>query len=1136
MSDHFDYLALHPIWRGPGATIGGQINNYDWPVTIVQSNKKGEITVPIYTADATRHYVCFVVDRVDHSKVEALGQGAPAWFYYKARTLKLSKTGALSDAAFQKILPLVRHIQYKFWGCLAGKDAVIRYFHILLAPFLKPERETNQTWFGPCDGRPGWALQCYPRSQTQAKISPLRTFIDSVNGTLPVINIVSKSRVCIAYVMQQGYISWSNGEGQLNAWQAMIEAADAVDVLRPQIISIAKILDEYCCCRSPEARSRMAHYCMICWVLSLCSNCVKLEDGRTVCQECVTKHGTELPADFTLTGGLRAYIRRSTLSAYYRDAESAGRAKEPTLLADLRAKLEESITDVALDQWKDAWNGLRLWSDAVYTDTLLRSVKRAARTVTHPLNCSIEAPYPFCLVGGVVYYHHPDNIVLTAWGLNALHGNYPIFILPWCRLAVEHIEREYSGEDQDDSFWSSFDNAMDNAMRIGNMTPHSLIPRLKQKLKNADYEDLVEMWKTGRPSVQDPIFSYAPDRSSTEFSKWDSEDVKRIDALVRAFERLFPQHPLPRSASGAPWPLRIDHMPEDWTYDDAFVFFSGKYRRAKIWCNSENETKESPDNFFLACIIWFLKTGGKDEFFNCSLTIYSRHPFTLSVGRASNVLPGSPMATGFTCLHPSSIDDYNPLLCSITFEGLLTNRYKHNFDISLFKTALRDLIKSIPFFTAWYDAPVPDLPVLRFPSTLRTGRITYRGPQDEDSGDESDNHGGDGGGGGGSGGDDDDVDGEDEIEDDDTFHLLNDQIDDEDDPSFDPNSLVDPPTRPVGEARPPKKPRLDGEDASGSTAAETPGFTTAAALLAAQTAAQANGQDGGEQTAGADGQGGQIGQGDRDGQGQSGQQTGQQLQVVGASLIEADPLDIEISDLVAIDHPLYGRALATGDHIGWPTTENLFIDQDGTVVGFFMQSGPVIRVGVQVAVMNGTLPAVPGDSGNGGDANGNGNANSNGGDDGDDNGNGYDDETPSDALLEAILYDTRRLKITQGKFSVTFVQHNPSGEGLRCLWRAVAHSWSGSDSDAHLTAIQERVNALLLNVLYHSKGSAPENLAQQERGELYRAMNENNPGTLTDSVLTMEMGKLIRNDIYKYLLTRRRGDGYRSAHRGCSRR
>ncbi|KAH0169663.1 hypothetical protein KCU67_g2965, partial [Aureobasidium melanogenum] len=114
------------------------------------------------------------------------------------------------------------------------------------------------------------------------------------------------------------------------------------------------------------------------------------------------------------------------------------------------------------------------------------------------------------------------------------------------------------------------------------------------------------------------------------------------------------------------------------------------------------------------------------------------------------------------------------------------------------------------------------------------------------------------------------------------------------------------------------------------------------------------------------GPGGQDGQRD---QGQSGHQTGQQSQVLGAMLVEADHEDSKIIGLVGIDHPLYGRALEVGKYLDRSTTDNLFVDQDGIVVGSFMQFGPVIRAGVQVAVISGTLPKVLGEGDEEGDSN-----------------------------------------------------------------------------------------------------------------------------------------------------------------------
>jgi len=176
LSDSFDYLAVDPIWRGP---VGGTGDNYDWPLTTVVSAKKNEIVIITYTADGVQHYNALAPDRIDLAKVEAIGHGAPNWFYYTAKTFKRGKNGDVSDEMFQKLLPLIRYIQYKIWGCMAEDGALNRYFHTLLAPFLKAGREFNNAYFGPCDDRPGWSVL---RRGQLSQIRPRDAFVESVEG------------------------------------------------------------------------------------------------------------------------------------------------------------------------------------------------------------------------------------------------------------------------------------------------------------------------------------------------------------------------------------------------------------------------------------------------------------------------------------------------------------------------------------------------------------------------------------------------------------------------------------------------------------------------------------------------------------------------------------------------------------------------------------------------------------------------------------------------------------------------------------------------------------------------------------------------------------------------------------------
>ncbi|KAH0276805.1 hypothetical protein KCU91_g3627, partial [Aureobasidium melanogenum] len=980
LSNNFDYSNLHPIWRGP-VIPGNVINHYAWPVTVVQvhqqTKKAKELSIQMYTAEAERFFFKFFVDRIDLAK----------------------ENSVVSDEEFQDVLPLIRHIQYKLWGCAGTLAAMNRYAHSLLVPFLKADREREYPIIGPCDGSPGWTAQRQKIAPVQIK--PLQKFVNSITGELPMITVISKSRICVAYILQQGLNAWLNGEGQLNVWQEMTEATDIVDSMRPKLLTIPQILDEYCCCDSLETRSRTPHYCMICWNLYLCSELVKVLDGRFVCQECINKYGTQLPIDFSSVGGLKAHIRRGAWFAHDHDAQASGRMKDPQLLDAICEKLYADLVAGSLDQWNDAWDGQRSWSDATYTDLALRSIKRSAKGISHPLNCSVEAVYPFCLVDGVVYLHHPANVVLASWGVNRLHGMYPVFVLPWCRLAIANIEREQTGEPRDLAFWVSFRNAMDCAMVINLLTPHLRAKRFKQKLSTEQYHELLEMWKTGRPSKKAQKAKFHPFINiNTQFKRWTREDIRRLEKLIGDFEKKHPGRHIPRSKSGAPWLFDPDHMPEDWSWDDVFNFFNLKYHRAKHMCNAENETKESPDNFLMACVIWYLKTGGKDEFFGCFLTIYTRHPFVVSVGRASDVLPGSRMATGFTCLHPSSTNDYNPLLCSITFEGWITNLFKTDFDISLFKTVMLALIRDIPLHTVWYDAPAMDLPAIQFPSLLSRAGSIYRDPQDV-GGDGDDSGGGDGGRG-----DDDDEDedygGEEGTPVDDTFGLFNDRITDEDE------------------------------------------------LPASDTAAKANG--------------GQQKSGQTQGQGNGGQPT----TITGAGLIDLNSGDFQPDNAVPPAHPLYGKALSAGNRLGLPTVDGRFVDSDG-LVGMYLQEGDTIHVCAKFGQV--VIPP-----------------------------------PPDFGFLEAHLIEQQRLTITHGQWRQIFTQHNPSGVGLRCLWNAVAFTWSGDEKKVTREAIRDRVQALLLDVLSGSR-SSPANPAQRERADLYHALNERTPD-LINSLKTMEMGDI----------------------------
>jgi hypothetical protein len=75
---------------------------------------------------------------------------------------------------------------------------------------------------------------------------------------------------------------------------------------------------------------------------------------------------------------------------------------------------------------------------------------------------------------------------------------------------------------------------------------------------------------------------------------------------------------------------------------------------------SNNHDDESPESLFLTCVIlWFSLDGEKNGILGLRVTIFSRHTFCFSIGRALHVGTSSIMVTGWSKKLPDSLSQYD---------------------------------------------------------------------------------------------------------------------------------------------------------------------------------------------------------------------------------------------------------------------------------------------------------------------------------------------------------------------------------------------------------------------------------------------------------------------------------------------
>ena len=445
-------------------------------------------------------------------------------------------------------------------------------------------------------------------------------------------------------------------------------------------------------------------------------------------------------------------------------------------------KLRGAVIDAEQGVWKDAYNGNRQVNKGP-------SHSADGRMRTQPKQASPDAVQPFIFIDGATFIHHPDNVVLTALAYNYVHSYWPIIVLPIFKQAAQQTALEKHGAPRDREFWEWFNSAMDHVhhiFRCYHMHKKSrflrdVTPELMKKLEKA--------WRTGvwNPDllfVRKPGDNYtsAADRVSEaklaglakqvttsltyrrravenrptdkQFQKlWPmltEEYQKTLAELVNEIEMDPATNPhkyeIPRSEHGAPWPFRYDHYLSQESNLWTWWFREGI---ARFWtmddnCDLDHETHESPATIMLEFVVQYFEKGGVDDFIHCEMTIWEGSPQRASLGRASNVAPGtymcimppyltnhglgSVMRTGFTVAEPTSFaKHYDRSQRTVAVQPWFVNLLWSNFDPKLHNELFQMLLE-ISDETEHYCKPSIDLESLadRYPKESRVSRVERR--------------------------------------------------------------------------------------------------------------------------------------------------------------------------------------------------------------------------------------------------------------------------------------------------------------------------------------------------------------------------------------------------------------------------
>ncbi|KAH0172289.1 hypothetical protein KCU67_g1790, partial [Aureobasidium melanogenum] len=379
-----------------------------------------------------------------------------------------------------------------------------------------------------------------------------------------------------AWMYEQGIRALAQGRGLLNAIQAMMVAADMVDL---HLVTAEDVIPNYCGCLEKN-RSATEHVCMGCGGVRLCSEMGQDEESiRILCKGCFARSTT-----------LRSVRYRSinyTVKILVGDAHKhdrrpgAGNWSKETMLDKLGRQIIDDET------WHDADNGTHHVADATYKnmtlvgpneDTLI-STKRNTRPFIERLTTHTSSPPSYLKVAKFARGKDP---------------NYAADYL------ADKRHRAISGV---------YDP------------------------KNPHYRKVEHTFST-----KASLMKIYPPPSEFNPTTWNSVVIailtKNVDD-IEASEKFNPHHlVIPRCPDGSPWFFREDLMFVDDFEDDReddrmddhkdglkpgwqylWEEFRARSYILQYYCNKDHETIENPARLFLQAVVQWLETGGKCPIF-----------------------------------------------------------------------------------------------------------------------------------------------------------------------------------------------------------------------------------------------------------------------------------------------------------------------------------------------------------------------------------------------------------------------------------------------------------------------------------------------------------------------------------------
>jgi hypothetical protein len=582
---------------------------------------------------------------------------------------------------------ILRYVRTYLYGAIGTFRDIQRLKESLLRPFLPVDETSNKGGMsktyaevGPY-GNAKLVYGRYSSVSTQGySIEPSSAFAKDIEGKLPTIHILTRSRTRMAFVLQMFYTTYYNTNDALVAWRRTCELADLAIT---SLLTSEEIKMNYCQC-SEDEREGATHICQRCLEEVLCVDLELDEQENLVCRRCIgdASKVEDVPADQD------GYIQSKLIHLLHHD-KSIAKEDCKKIAEKIWAHLQRFR--MPNGKWKD------LWADTA-REFYNRDIHRSGKTSA--LSASFDGILPFTVVNGQVLYHqNPANMCLTARYLNLAKGDDVPIVLGLIRQAADM--RASPSAQTRDKIINQFDHFLARSCKY--ITPPNKVLRLKVPVSKArDAIDHMKQLVVQPSEVPDSFVRFRASRWIAASDLWSEQDYATIECIIEQAER---QHSkvIPKGPDGAPWIWIPFHMPRDWSWHDLSVLMAGRFWRMRNLCNAKWETVDNCVTVFLELVLQYFRNDEKDEFLGLPMTIFLRHKLNFSIGHRRH---GQQMRTGFKSLHPTSlVEDYDEDLNNICFETVLSNHIKWDFTDSQYEVIHQDL-RTVRLRTEYYSVPV----------------------------------------------------------------------------------------------------------------------------------------------------------------------------------------------------------------------------------------------------------------------------------------------------------------------------------------------------------------------------------------------------------------------------------------------